>query len=372
MRGMKSAALFMAAALGSLSAWPAHAEEDTTPIAKVVVPIEVENDWNFKSDSPDERHNHLYTKIEPEITVNLWRGLSFYAHSVLETLNDPKPGQDRYFRDHGLYLQDVYLQYRGRLTSAKDDATFRIWGGKFTPAFGIAHDAAPGVFGTVFAEDYELTERIGFGGALTIDRSRLGAWTLQGSLFFLDTIVLSDSIITRRGRTRLTDGGPSNTERLNSFNIALIGNKVFGVDGLRTHFAFVHQAVRNGRDEDGFSAALRHSVTVGKVKVSPLLEAVHFWNAEGVADQRRFYLTSALLLDYGHWQASVSQTLRQTRTPGAGWTRDHLVQLSAGYTFDSGIGVQVGYSHTNASSIGTHTLGVLLTYEFQYGFGRRS
>ena len=77
---------------------------------------------------------------------------------MFEPVQDPDPGDDRFLEDHGLYAEELFVNY--------ETGHFAGYAGKFNPSFGTAWDLAPGIFGTDLAEDYEITERIGLGGAL--------------------------------------------------------------------------------------------------------------------------------------------------------------------------------------------------------------
>ena len=187
---------FLAALLSGLSSLAAE-ELKPTPWIQIVIPIEIENDWNFRSQDPDNEHNQLYATIEPEATIGLFRGLSLYVHAVIEPMIDQTPGEDRFFEDHGIFIEDLYLQYEANLGAVGANVLgARVWGGKFTPGFGIAWDLAPGIYGTDFAGDgYEFSERWGFGGAFTLSGDRIGAHTISASTFFVDTTPLSESLI---------------------------------------------------------------------------------------------------------------------------------------------------------------------------------
>jgi len=362
--------IVFAGALG-MSQSAALAEEATKePWLLVVVPIEIQNDGNFKSDDRANKLNDLYTTVEPEVTVGILPGLSFYAHAVLETTRDPRSGENRYFRSHGIYLQDLYLQYKGTLTSDGPNALkFRVWGGKFGPNFGTAWDNAPGIYGADFAEDYEFVERLGFGAALILEHGALGTHTLSASTFVLDRSVLSGSAITKRTRPVLADGGPSNTRGLKSFHVTLEGEKLPGLEGLTYHVSYIHQGVRGGPDERGIALALGYEAELSGFTIKPIVEYVHIFDADGVSGQRRNYLTTGFSIEKDNWEFTLSHTFRHTHTPMAGTVRDNLFATSIGYTFkkvlfENDLGVAVGYSYRNEDSIATHTVGVLLTYKF--------
>ncbi len=106
----------------------------------------------------------------------------------------PEPGE-AYFEDIGVFVETLGLAYQfGAVT---------LFGGKFNPTFGIAWDVAPGIYGADLADDYELTERIGGGGAVTLGGGDFGRHTLTGQVFFLDTSVLSQSWGTESGFNRI-------------------------------------------------------------------------------------------------------------------------------------------------------------------------
>src|SRR5690606_32209453 len=107
--------------------------------------MELQNDKSYRSDDPANERNDLYTKIEPEVTVSVpsLPGLSFTAHGVLEPVADPEPGDSRVFEDHGFFVEEIYASYRR--------GAFGVRAGKLNPAFGIAWDQAPGVYGTDMA-----------------------------------------------------------------------------------------------------------------------------------------------------------------------------------------------------------------------------
>lgn len=358
----------------------AAAAEESFPRIYGDIAFEIEDDWTFKSDESGNELNDLYATIEPTLVLEVIEGLSLTAHSVFEPVRDPEPGEDRAFEDEGLYLQDLFAQY--------ETDRFSVLGGKFTPNFGRAWDIAPGVYGSDFAEDYELAERIGLGGSFTFEGKEIGRHRVSASTFFLDTSALSNSIITKRGRTHLSDGGPSNTESLESFAIAIDGDNLplvlFGdttpgeapVSGLTYQVAFVSQAAGEGSDsrENGVLASLADEFPVAnkELVLQPLVEFAYFFDADGVDNQDRYYITAgATAIWRENWNAALSYTRRETMPDGASNVGDNLFQASAGYEFDFGLGANVGYRYTDVDEVEDHTLGLLLTYALEFERGLR-
>jgi len=105
--GRRLLGAMLAAALGLAHSAAVSEEAAKEPWLKVVVPIEIQNDGNFKSDDRGNQRNDFFATIEPEITVGILPGLTFYAHSVIEPLRDPRRHENRFFRSHGIYLQDL-------------------------------------------------------------------------------------------------------------------------------------------------------------------------------------------------------------------------------------------------------------------------
>jgi hypothetical protein len=350
---------------GPAAAGAAEAENrETYPALEVEVLIEIENDHVYDADDPGAEINDLFTTTEPAFALHLLPGLSVEAGLVLEPVLDPMPFDDRTFGDHGLFVEVLSLNYAGD--------GFALVGGKFTPNFGIAWDRAPGIYGVDFAEDYELTERIGFGGAVTVETEALGSHTASASTFFLDTSRLSNSVITKRGRTHRADGGPANTGDLSSFAVALDGGDIPSLDGFAYHAAVAYQDVAQpGEDAElglVFGAAWSGPVG-GGIDLEPIVEFAYFDNADGVWGQNRYYLTTGLGVGYGDWNLAVSHTGRTTIMSGAPDIDDHLLQVSAGYALDDDLALDAGWAWVREDGEDNYLVGVLLAYTFGFCLG---
>jgi hypothetical protein len=280
-------------------------EVKSYPYISGEVAIEVQNDWTYDSDDKDAELNDLFTLTEPEGVLHITPGLSALVHGVLEPVEAPGPRDDRVFEAQGLFVEELHLTYATEW--------FSVFGGKFTPNFGLGWDAAPGVYGTDFAEDgYELAEQIGLGATVTFKDKRLGAHTLSASTFFTDTTVLSESAFDNRGRTSLSSGGPGNTEDFSSFAVALDGGEIPALPGFGYHIAFVLRAEGQGStaDETGIAIAAKYSFSVAGVEVSPFIEYVNFDDLAGTDGDERDFLTTSLQMVWNQWNLAVSRTGR--------------------------------------------------------------
>jgi len=331
---------------------------EKTPRLEISIPIEVQNDWTYDSDDSGNKHNQLFTSIEPEATLHLIPGLTLVGHAVIEPVRDPEAGENRYIEDEGIFVEDLFVDYAiGR---------HGLRGGKFTPAFGVAWDITPGIYGTDFAEaGYEFAERIGIAGCAGFEVGSAGAYTLTAHGFFRDTTILSELWGRGRGTTERGDGGVSNTGDFSSYALTLDGEDIAGFKGLGARLSFIRQAkgVDNAEDEKGVSVALWHKLKLGgELTLSPMMEYVHFDDAEGEDDQDRDFLTAAGRLGWRSWNLTLAYTGRDTEPAGAAEIDDYQFQVSAGYSFGFGIDLDVGWQIVEEGDIESQRLGLLLAY----------
>lgn len=343
-----------------LAAAPALAEGDLFPRIEGEIPIEIQNDNTFDADDRAAELNDLYTTIEPAISVRFTEQLSIEAGLVFEPIRDPDPRDDRFFEDEGLFVETLFLQY------ATDD--FSIYGGKFNPAFGVAWDIAPGLYGTDLAEDYELTERVGFGGSVNFGNESLGNHTLSASTFFADTSFLAESLISERPRNRKSSGGVSNTEDFSSFAVALDGELDVIAKYMKYHLAIARQegGVGSTEDQTDVAVALYGDFEIAAdTTFGPVVEYVHQSDAGGIREDRD-YITLGAALVHGPWNFSVSDTIRNIDPAGGADVDDNQFQVSGGYEFENGLTFDVGYKHLEDGGQDANTIGALLTYTIPF------
>jgi hypothetical protein len=327
------------------------------------VVIELQNDLTVDSDDPSTEINDLFATVEIALGLNLTSIFSVQTLMVLEPVLDPDPFDDRFFGDHGGYVEELFLQ------AAFDN--FRVFLGKFDASFGIAWDAAPGVYGTDFAEDYELAERLGGGFEVTFGDMYSGNHTIRANAFFADTSVLSESIFTNRGRTRRSSGGPSNTEALDSISVTLDGGDMPALDGVSYHLGFRHQSpgIGDESDELGLVAGLQKTFDLENgAAIETIIEGVSLHRADTGPDDIYYLTTGAAYID-GPWTWSASHTLRKTMVILGSDVTDHLAQASLGYEIAEGTSVNAGYRYSREAGIETHIFGLLFAMEFDFEDG---
>lgn len=353
--------IFFFLLLGTVfSFFDSHAEDKSFPELSGSVLFEVENDKILDSDASEV--NALYATVEPYLVLSFTDNVALESSLIYEPVLY-EAGENTFFENEGLYAEELKLTY--------SEKRFDLFAGKFNPDFGVAWDLAPGIYGTDFAEEYELTERIGFGGAYKFYEGLIGDYRLSANAFFLDTTFLSNSLATQRGRADKKDGGVSNTENLSSFSLTLDGQKFIGIDGLGAHAGFYsqHEGVSDSElsREKGYALGFDYAVSLSEdVEILTLVEWAGIRDAGGGADDVDYLTTSLGLFFYKNWNIAGSWTGRRTDVSEGGDMNDYLYQLSAGYEFDNGFSIDTGYRISREEDVNTKALGMLFAYTYDF------
>lgn len=326
--------------------------------------MELQSESGVDSSNDDNHRTNMFfrTEVAPTLTLND----RFYIDGtfVLEPVRDPEPGDDLFFEDEGIYAEEIKLNFI--------HGPWHVFAGKFNPAFGFGWEWGRGIWGEDFAEDYEITEKIGFGVAHAFETETMGTHTLTGSTFFADTTVLSQSIIRGRGTVEKEDGGASNTEDFSSFVAGLDGDNVAGVDGLyyKLGYRFLGEGdadhATGGADESGWVATLGHRIGMSdRVDLDLFAEYTDIQNFGGVDGEDRDYLSgSAKVIMDERWNLTLAHTMRNIDVSGADDIDDHLTQVSAGYDFQNGLTLEAGWKNTEEDNVDDHIIGFLARYQF--------
>lgn len=318
--------------------------------------------------------NEFSASVESDLSLRFYDRFSVEAGIVLEPIDSSGFDRNRPFDDHGIFFEQLFAQYQaGPVT---------VFGGKFNPTFGVAWDQAHGVFGPEPAEDlYQQVERIGFGSSVEFGDDTDGGsssvcYLVTVQTFFADTTVLSGSIVNNRGVVSEADGGAANTNSLSSFSTTLDGHYMRRGDELFGYsLGFLRKAagVTETENEVGASAAVFGGFdATGSLRIEPLLEYAYFDGAEGL-DQNRHVVTASTAFVAGPWDTGLSYTKVRNRqnAPLTGPSNFQQGQISIGYSFRSGIYVDVGYKYTrekvNQIAKDAHFIATRLQYNFDFG-----
>lgn len=308
--------------------------------------IEIANDYTFDSDDPAAELNDTYVTIGAGLSFALAESTSINAGLVFEPILDP--ADDRFFEDHGLYVEELFLSH--------DFGGAEVVLGKFNPAFGAAWDLAPGIYGADFAEDYQITEKIGVGINIPIT-AHGGEHTLSFAMFNADRSLLSNSLGRERGQTNLAAGGVSNTRSPESYSVTLSGN--FGATGY--NFGVQHQEGGQGdvADQTGVVLGLTHSFETGSVPWEVLAEIAWFDKFDGTRNSARYYTLGASV-PVGRVTLSGTYSVRDIDTAPT----DRLATVAAEMDLAEGLSGALAYRWGREGGVDSNTIGTLLVYEF--------
>ena len=284
----------------------------------------------------------------------------FIQPNVLEN-NHTRPGADRFFNGHGAYIDTLNVQLN--LTENTS-----VLGGKFAPSFGTAWDVAPGIYGTDFAEDYELSEQLGFAIGHNFGTDSIGTILLTGNIFTADTTFMSNSVGAVRGRAEKIDGGAGNTEELNNYSVTLDLGDIKSVEGLSVHLGYRHLAkgVDSSNAENGYVAGFVYETHLSEELSAALTgEFTHLSHAGGGADDQNFF-TAGVSFGYGQWHLDVAGTQRNTDVAGGADVKDELFQISLGYTDAYETDWNIGYKFSEEGGVDTEFFGVFVTKTFGF------
>lgn len=327
------------------SAAPASAD-GVWPTLLADFSIEIEDEYVFRSSDLEMELNDAFATVEGELALAFDSGTGLYATATFEPVTDPEG--DRFFEDFGLYLEELFFTYR------IGEGGFRI--GKFNPDFGIANDAAPGLYGDDLAGDYELEERIGVSVDVPFEAFG-GAHVLSATAFMADTTPLSDSLFTSRGRLRREDGGVSNTGFPESFVLSAAGE----IEGTGYNLGLRYQGAGTGdeADEYGAVAGLIRDIDLAGIETTLFGEFAYFPRFDSGRESARF-LTLGAEAAFGDFSLSAVYGLRKIEDLPS----DRLATISLEYELNDRLSIGAGYRFLRAEGETGHTVGVLLTYEF--------
>lgn len=347
------------------TASPALSEEKSSYPSfsgEAVFEVQLESSPNSDSATNERTNTFGRSEIAPNFRIN--KNLFIDGVAVFEPVQTNTTGDDTFFDDEGLFMEEIKLNF--------ETEKFALFTGKFNPGFGTAWDYGRGIWSEDFAEDYEVTEKLGLGGSYNFGTEAYGKHTFTASTFFKDTSFLSKSTITDRGHVKKSTGGVSNTEDFSSFALSLDGENVAGVENLSYHMGFRHlakgDADRAGtQDDDGFAIGVNYTVPVHeKIKSDVLLEYVRINNVDGGASDKNYYTASVVNKICDNWNITIGYTKRDERTPGSADVNDHLFQLSGGYDFGNGLTLELGWKNTEEANISTDIIGGLARYTIEF------
>ena len=343
--------------------------EAAFPLLIVDGDVELRFDDFFASDAWENRRRDVNVHSEVLFGFHALPGLSLQGKLKAEAVREPKPGRDRFLSGTGVALEEFYVDY--------DSRYFGLYAGKFDPAFGLAWRKFGEFLKEGFAEEYELDEMIGIGGALKIDLGAAGRHEINAAMFFLDTSFLHRSLLAQPGageeraerisHLRRRDGGLANTGALNSFAIGVDGGDFDFLPGLSYHIGWrhLHRGLDQLHSEDALAVGLIYDVDFNGVGITAFAEIVRFWHFEGESGAG-LALSVGLSAQYQRftWQGGVTLRRAQVAAIDGPDVHDWMAGMQLVYDLGGNFGLGIGYRHQRVERVDTDQLRVFLAYQF--------
>lgn len=310
--------------------------------------FELQTDHVFDADAPGDEITDTFATIEGAIGLALGAQTSLNATLLIEPVTDPV--DDRFLEDHGFYAEELFLSH--------DFGAAEVILGKFNPAFGVAWDVAPGIYGVDFAENYEIAEQLGAAVNIPLMAGSSGDHMLQVAVFRADRTFLSDSLGKSRGPLKRADGGVTNTSGLESFSLAIAGE--IGATAYNAGYQHLGKGLGDVADQQGIVAGLSHGFGGGgSGPVEVLAEVAWFDDFDGAGSGATF-ATLGVAAPVGPVTLSGVYSLRDV----AGAPTDSLATVSAEMELAEGLTGGLAYRFGDEGGGESQTLGALLVYEF--------
>lgn len=303
--------------------------------------VEIGIDSTVSSTDPTAELTDTYLTVGAAFEAALSDRIALFGGLTLESVTDPTA--DRAFEDLGLYVGELGLQF------GFGDTVVAI--GKLSPVFGVAWDAAPGLYGTSLAGDYELAEMIG----VTVETPvGTAGGTLSFAAFYADDTALSDSLGTKRGRNTVAAGGVGNTGKLN--NVALQYSHEFGDTTAWVGARILSAGVGDVSDETGLVIGAAHDFGNGFDVIG---EIAHFNGAGGTTDDAT-YVTLGAAYAMQDWTFSATGSLINTSAGG----NDSMIALGVDRAFANDIEVSFGIARFDVGGDQSTSIGIAAVIPF--------
>lgn len=308
--------------------------------------IELQSDFTYDSTDPTAEINNTFATIEGGLSFAFTPQTSLNATLLIEQVIDPT--NDSFLEDHGFYAEELFF--------AHDFGVAKLVLGKFNPAFGSAWDVAPGIYGVDFAEDYEITERLG-GAVIVPFTAANGEHELAFSVFQADRTILSDSIGTERGQNSRNAGGVANTGSPESVALSVSG--AFGSTGYNAGIQYQAKGRGDAADQTGLVFGVNHIFDGGSVPLELLAEIAWFDEFDGTRNSAT-YGTLGVAAPIGPVTVSAVYAVREVET----MSTDHLATVSAEMELFENFTGALGYRYGREGGERNHTIGTLFAYNF--------
>jgi hypothetical protein len=348
---------------------------------------------NFKATRNNDEFIESSAKVRFFNNIHLNKNISVNSYLKLQDVNSLNPlsqnsgnqnnGQNRYFKDLGLFAEEINLRYLYENSTKKIGNNFIL--GKFNLGFGSAWRWDRGLWIHSLAESYKQVEKLGFANVLQLgDPVKTGQYNLGFSVFTNDRKNFDNALFADKSSQSKNSAIPGDTRSLQSFNFSLDVNFDFAKnEKLSYHFSYLNLAVnsRNSQvnpykiaDQKGLVYGINYKYPLNQnFEIDTLVEYSKINNFLGNSDRLRSYLTANAILRYSQsWSLLVGNSRLKDRDYNAIGFNENLSEISLGYEFKKNnyfdkLTVQIGYKNNRISNMNNivekqNSQGLLLRY----------
>ncbi len=337
---------------------------------KISTRLRIDNVFNNEYQSTDRKdefkNNYLRIDVLSNATYKKnWFGYlnyriqetPFQASEIERRRVLPNGGGDKTFENNAGVLRELHFGY--------ENDKFKVYGGKFRPYFGLAYRVGRGIWLDEIASDYSPLEKLGFGGVLKAGNEKtIGQYQLGVSVFTHDRKNLDNSQFTTRDPVLKSEGRPSDTRSLQSYNISLEVNYDFSnEEKLFYRFAYINMAVNANalqgdvaaskiEDQKGIAATMKYQKPVSKnYNFDLLIDYVNMDNVLGNTDiSDRYFVANIINNFYNDWNLTLGYAGKRRKQIDYDGEDKDMTEISAGYTFTKNklfdkLNLQIGQKH---------------------------
>lgn len=331
------------------------------------------------ADSP-QGGNRNSTDAYPDINSTFYFRFTHDQQIQLSTeinpINPPNLGQKRFFEDVGLVINDLNY-YQNNANSA-----FML--GKYHVPFGRAQDQAPGLYTEDFVSTYDLDGMLGGTLAYRFFDQQLGMIEPNVSLYTADNSFLGRPYLRHGEKLQRSDGGPSNTGKLDSYALTLNWLAIPAVPYLEMQVGYMFN--KQGEDQPPAEAAdetikiasaryiwayapsteLEPTLDGRYFDIVPFVEFADVQNEDGIRGNDTRYLTTSLTFDFGDWALGATRTDKHRQSSGGADHQDYLNELSLSYNITGQIKLGLSAGTQKQDGQMSELVGLALTYSGGY------
>jgi hypothetical protein len=325
-------------------------------------------DYVHNNSGTDKTGTAAYVDINPVVYLRFSPQAQIWLDIELAPGSQVTAGENEFFKNMGVTINDLNYLYTA------EKYWFRI--GKYQIPFGQASNVAPGLYTGDVVGDYDFDGYIGGVFAYRINAGELGIFQPTVGTHFVDTTLLSKTYFQGGVRTKESDGGPANTESLESYSLVLDWSAIPSFYNLQMQAGYIFNAKGEGdeKSEDAYTVSAQYFFTPSSnnllgpqlsghfFAIVPFVEYVKFDNKDGVAGAKETYLTTSLTANYGQWSLGLTRTEIDASGTGGGGPDDYLNELSVQYTFIDLISLQVGVGNMRTDGDKAKVFGFNIDY----------